>query len=220
MSERPLPFDVRPHLQPLLYTPLLHYPWPDSEALNLALRALVLRAEAEGRGQRRPQVGGWHSEHKLFDWPEAPAQALRQRLTSVAEALTEFSATDLPGTTFTYRYESWANILRPGEYHQLHNHPNAVWSGVYYVSVGELAEHPSASGELELIDPRNGTNMLAVPGSIFERRLRIRPLPGLLLMFPAWLRHFVHPFHGTGERISISFNVQHPEIRLASGGRG
>ena len=26
-------------------------------------------------------------------------------------------------------------------------------------------------------------------------------------MFPGWLNHFVNPFKGTGERISIAFNL-------------
>jgi len=170
MPDSPPPFDIRAHLQPLFYTPLLHYQWPDSEALNRDLRALVLQAERQGRGQRRPQVGGWHSEHSLFDWPEAPAQQLRHRLARVAEALTEFSASDLPGTRFAYRYESWANILRSGEYHHLHNHPNAVWSGVYYVSAGLEPATAYASGELELVDPRVGTHDLQVKLGLAVRR--------------------------------------------------
>ncbi len=29
----------------------------------------------------------------------------------------------------------------------------------------------------------------------------------MMIMFPAWLNHFVHPFFGKGERISIAFNI-------------
>jgi hypothetical protein len=35
----------------------------------------------------------------------------------------------------------------------------------------------------------------------------VDPLPGLMVMFPGWLKHMVHPFFGSGERISISFNL-------------
>jgi len=35
----------------------------------------------------------------------------------------------------------------------------------------------------------------------------IDPVPGLMVFFPSWLKHIVHPYRGTGERISISYNV-------------
>ena len=37
--------------------------------------------------------------------------------------------------------------------------------------------------------------------------LLIRPKPGLMVIFPAWAEHWVHPFHGDGNRISIAINV-------------
>jgi hypothetical protein len=39
------------------------------------------------------------------------------------------------------------------------------------------------------------------------------PVAGMVLVFPNWLFHFVNPFQGIGERISISFNVS---LRLDS----
>jgi hypothetical protein len=35
----------------------------------------------------------------------------------------------------------------------------------------------------------------------------IRPQPGTMLVFPAWIEHSVHPFYGEGHRISIAVNV-------------
>jgi Putative 2OG-Fe(II) oxygenase len=36
------------------------------------------------------------------------------------------------------------------------------------------------------------------------------PATGHLLLFPSWLEHRVEPFAGSGERISIAFNVRNP----------
>ena len=36
---------------------------------------------------------------------------------------------------------------------------------------------------------------------------RVRPRPGDLLIFPAYLKHIVHPFFGDGERIAVVFNA-------------
>jgi Putative 2OG-Fe(II) oxygenase len=41
----------------------------------------------------------------------------------------------------------------------------------------------------------------------FGQGILIEPQPGMLLAFPAWLEHFVHPFFGEGERISVAINV-------------
>jgi uncharacterized protein (TIGR02466 family) len=72
-----------------------------------------------------------------------------------------------------------------------------------------LIETSSAGeiGRLELIDPRAGAHMLQLERNAFEGRYLVEPMPGLMVMFPSWLKHMVHPFHGSGERISISFNI-------------
>ena len=102
---------------------------------------------------------------------------------------------------------AWANISRNTNYHRLHNHPGSAWSGTYYVSVGTPAPAHPLSGVLELLDPRPFTEMVTTPGSPFGQRAVVRPEPGLMVLFPSWLYHFVNPFYGEGERISIAFNV-------------
>lgn len=71
------------------------------------------------------------------------------------------------------------------------------------------------NGRLELLDPRVGVNRLHQPGSVFAARYVIELIPGLMRLSPGWLSHFVHPFCGSGERISIAFNVLLTEIPAA-----
>ena len=82
---------------------------------------------------------------------------------------------------------------------KIHNHPGAVWSGRYFVSTGGLAPGPDSNGCIEFQDPR--------PGNIHGGKGDVQPELGLLLLFPSRLNHFVNPYHGTGERISIAFNL-------------
>jgi Putative 2OG-Fe(II) oxygenase len=49
--------------------------------------------------------------------------------------------------------------------------------------------------------------MVATPGEPFGQKLVIKPEPGMIVIFPSWMYHFVNPFHGDGERISVAFNV-------------
>jgi Putative 2OG-Fe(II) oxygenase len=81
-----------------------------------------------------------------------------------------------------------------------------MWFGVYYVSGGQPDSNDPCNGTLELIDPRAGANNFPFEVGFFGRYLA-EPIPGLMVMFPSWLKHMVHPFSGSGERISISFNV-------------
>ena len=62
------------------------------------------------------------------------------------------------------------------------------------------------SGTIEFIDPRVGIGAIKVPGNPFDESLRLEAEPGMMLMFPSWLKHYVHPYQGPGVRISISFN--------------
>ncbi|MBT5648726.1 MAG: hypothetical protein HOJ41_12770, partial [Rhodospirillaceae bacterium] len=42
----------------------------------------------------------------------------------------------------------------------------------------------------------------------FARSLLIDPEPGKMILFPSWMEHAVHPFYGTGQRISIAANIK------------
>lgn len=212
MQEPEGPLDLRPATQLAFATPVVGYRWPDVEALNAALRARILGwAAAEPGLARRSNVGGWHSGLDFLDRPDPAVLALRRMVSRMAQALLAGSAPEPAARSF--RFDAWANVLRPGDYHAPHNHPNAVWSGVYYVDAGggEPGAGPPGrpfAGELEFIDPRVGPNMAPFAGEAFERRLRVKPAAGLMVCFPAWLRHFTHPHEGPGERISVAFNVQ------------
>ena len=40
----------------------------------------------------------------------------------------------------------------------------------------------------------------------FGQPLKIEP-PGRVVIFPAWLRYWIHPFFGMGHRISVTMNI-------------
>ena len=191
-------------------TPFVAHPWPDSEKHNEELKALILKKESESEGMVRSNVSGWHSNVDLFRWEGACIKKLGQRIEQVLMSLTRaITAAPEQGSTrrFSYRVDGWANINRRGAYNTVHNHPNCLWSGVYYVASGEPDAEIPHNGKLELLDPRVGTNMIYNKGTIFDARYVIDPIPGLMVMFPSWLNHLVHPFHGDGDRISIAFNI-------------
>lgn len=200
--------DLRRHTQLAFATPVVGYQWPDSEALNTGLSALILQREQSQAGATsRSSVGGWQSGLDLFAWGDEAIGGLKQRLESLLGPLLRSTMVDRPKSRIDYRVDGWANVLRQGQYNTIHNHPGALWSGVYYVRVGQPDRDRPKCGDLEFVDPRSGANMVSPGDSVLDRGLRLRPSDGFMVLFPGWLQHFVHPYFGPGERITVAFNI-------------
>ena len=171
-------------------TPIISHPWPNSEALNKELAEVILANESESEGMTRSNVGGWHSELDFFDWDYPCIEALKKRVEEMTIELTRAITVVKEGTrSFKYRLSGWANVSRNGHYNGVHNHPNCLWSGTYYVQSGKPAEGHRNNGKLELLDPRAGVQLIHMEGTVLTGRYVVDPLPGLMIMFPAWLNH-------------------------------
>ena len=100
----------------------------------------------------------------------------------------------------------WANLNPPGAYNRPHIHPNALWSGVYYVKA------PENSGKIVFNDPRPGVqiNVPVMKAGVTPQHLwkecYLPPLSGRIIMFPSWLWHCVELNESNDIRISVSFN--------------
>lgn len=188
-------------------SPICTYLWPDCDALNIALKKVILEKEKADRGISRSNVGGWHSKPDLFLWQDDCVNQLKDWVTKCALDMTRLATALKSPSTINLQTECWANVSRRGHYNSVHDHPGSMWSGVYYVSGGEPDNKEPLNGKLELLDPRVGVNMVQLEQGLFGGRYLVDPLPGLMVMFPSWLKHMVHPFSGSGERISTSFNV-------------
>ncbi len=95
----------------------------------------------------------------------------------------------------------WSNLLARGDWQGPHMHPteNNLASGVYYVRLPELRP---PEGCIEFLNPH--------PASVhhgFTTSRRIVPQEGLMLLFPPFYLHYVHPFSSDGERAIIAFDV-------------
>jgi uncharacterized protein (TIGR02466 family) len=191
-------------------TPIGRFKLPGAEAVNAALRQAILERERTEPSSDYANVGGWHSRHDLLDWPIAEVRTLKGWF---AEAVQHMVAATTEGKPVrgSYGIVAWANVARAGHYHRVHNHPSSAWSGVYYVETGAPDPAHPLSGVLEICDPRPFTEMVATPASPFGKRVIFRPEPGMMVLFPSWIYHFVNPVTGPGERISIAFNVRWQE---------
>ncbi len=183
----------------------------ETEATNAALLRTLLERESCTPSNDYANLGGWHSSGDLLEWGTSEVEKLR---TWISEALNRMvhATGQLPEVAGRaapprggFRVSAWGNISRRGNYHRMHNHPNSAWSGCYYVT--GMGSSNSMGGVLELYDPRPFTEMVDVPGSPYGQRVLVRPVPGLMVLFPSWLYHFVHPSDIDSERVSIAFNA-------------
>lgn len=179
---------------------------PDSEAMNQGLRSLILAEESEYPSVGRSNIGGWHSRADFLHRSDVNVAALSSWITWALRRMI-CATTGRDNFVGTASISAWATICRAGAYHAPHSHPDSAWSGVYYVDAGTANQDQPFSGALEFLDPRAGAEAVSAPGDLYGEPFRVRAQSGLLVMFPSWLYHWVHPYAGETPRIAISFNA-------------
>ncbi|WP_066377811.1 MULTISPECIES: TIGR02466 family protein [unclassified Anabaena] len=103
--------------------------------------------------------------------------------------------------------KAWVNVNPTGGYNVVHNHPNAFFSGVYYLQADQ------DSGEIAFLNPvsEQGLTMpheLIHQSSIYTSdRYFYSPRKDLLLLFPSYINHYVHPNKSSEDRICVAFNI-------------
>jgi uncharacterized protein (TIGR02466 family) len=194
---------------------------PDSEAMNQGLHALILDEEEQYPSLGRSNIRGWHSRRDFLHRSDANVAALTSW---IIWALRRMICVTTGQDTFkgTLSITAWATVCRAGAYHAPHSHPDSAWSGVYYVDGGAENHEQPLCGMLEFLDPRAGAEAVSAPGDPYGEPFRVRPQAGLLVVFPSWLYHWVHPYTGETPRIAISFNasIGAPAVDEAGIGEG
>jgi uncharacterized protein (TIGR02466 family) len=180
-------------------------------ALNAALIQTLARRHHAGVDPLAETVRcGSQSSHNLVADPDPAIQAV---LSACARAMDQYTA-DLDCDArhpFTARNpgravmtEAWSVHLGRDGHHVNHYHDRAWISSAYYAAVPEESEDAALrSGWLKFGEPRFPT-----PGATAE--LYLRPVAGMLVLFPSYLWHGTNPLHGTEPRIALAFDAVPP----------
>jgi uncharacterized protein (TIGR02466 family) len=183
----------------LFPTPLFSFQLKHHGELDQLLLSVIQPLRQSDPGRVASNVLGWHSKGNLFDIPALqPFQDLvNAAVSECARAMGYDNVSIRPANC-------WANVNPRYASNKIHDHANCLFSGVYYVQAAE------DSGNLMFYDPREArtfykplvSNYTAYTADAIAHTAD----PGLLLIFPSWLKHGVEPNLSDQERISVSFN--------------
>ena len=178
---------------------------PGAENANIVLTDMIEDLDSQSQDMTTDYLSG-----NFFDIPHPAVSWLKECIDVSTKQYAGNAGIDYD---MDWHVQAWPNVNRFGDYHNLHNHPHSWLSGTYYVQVP--SGDPKVKGRADLnpgaisfFDPRAQANMLAVKGDgQVEAEHRITPEPGMILIWPAFVHHLVHPNLFEDVRISISFNI-------------
>jgi uncharacterized protein (TIGR02466 family) len=113
---------------------------------------------------------------------------------------------------------AWFQIQNNYGFHDIHNHGNCSWSGVYYVQIDDVAKREvhavlgRQNGITRFYGPQlqllGGAHMDLGSSYLQRSNFDVTPEEGTLVVFPSWLNHKALPYDGEKDRIIVSFNIQ------------
>jgi uncharacterized protein (TIGR02466 family) len=181
---------------------------PDQERLNRLLIDEITHWRAADQGIIRSNVSGWHSDGSIFKRTEPGLVEICKHFVDgchipMRRYLPREKISDQP-----MRAEGWVNINPPHAYNNIHTHNQFDLSGVYFVKVPEPSHEDS--GALQFLNPGYRTGPFS---ELFEKmnpaHFTVRPVEGMMVIFPSPMPHWVLPNDETEDRISIAFNLRY-----------
>jgi len=188
-------------------SPLLKMVDPVAQQHNRELRRRILEMARTEPGVRKTNLGGWQSGVEFFERSDPAIALLRTRAYhAVFRYLQSMAPRGSHGKYEVSIGSAWANVNNRSHSNSPHIHPGVQIAGIYYVDDGGDQE-----GGVRLVDPRAQAAMIPVPAKWtfgMGEHVRVLSVPGLFVLFPAWLQHYVVGHDGPRPRVSVSFNVR------------
>lgn len=145
--------------------------------------------------------GGWQSPSNFYlneSFDKYTDYILKNALMSLTHYDLKFKLSNM-----------WINLNKKGDYNVIHNHPNSIISGVFWVKT------PENCGSLTFDSPHSFTQSLllnSIDSEIAKEQnyyesFTFDPKEGTIILFPSELLHGVEPNESDEDRISIAFNL-------------
>ncbi len=102
------------------------------------------------------------------------------------------------------KIQCWATIIKWGGFLDTHFHPPGWLSGVYYSRLPDAIDHLSGNNEgwIEF-----GKEYYRIGSQDQPPVFVIKPMTGLMILFPSYMGHRTLEFESTEERMSMAFDI-------------
>jgi uncharacterized protein (TIGR02466 family) len=174
---------------------------------NTAMKNYCLDLKNQSTGRVKSNRGGWQSPDVSGYIPE-----LNQLFIEIIERANKLHETMGYKSDRKQNFKNaWINVNGTGSFNLPHSHPEAIFSGVYYIDC-----KPN-SGDIVFMNPQAyflNDNLIEKFTPFLSCTRSYQPEIGKLILFPAWLTHYVESNLASEERISIAFNtyIEKPEV--------
>jgi hypothetical protein len=208
MSEE-IAFNPMENVMPSFITPIGRFRLGDHEGFDRVLSTSILRRAQQAKKADARKRAGWSSTEDVLNWPESELSELARRARS---ALAHMILLARDGVDFVgnVKVRAWARLHEAGAEWPISHHPRAHWTSLYFAQVRLSEPAPeNSAGPLVFHDPRGSSvNMMPHPGAAsLNGTMLLRPEPGLLLVFPAWLQYSIKNLEPKEQLIVVGFSA-------------
>lgn len=197
------PIDIWPEDHEVLtlndHPPMFWSRFNDYQSYHQPLVQRVLELEQTGELTHRMEIGG-SKVRDIQHWGIPEADLIHARAIEYLARATSKNTSEIKLTN------CWASISRKHEYLSPHSHTDSMASIVYCLQPGDKEDKHFLDGRLAFVDPRIPYCCPAEAGVATEE-LAPEMIEGAMVMFPAELLHFVHPYTGDTPRITLAWNL-------------
>ena len=148
----------------------------------------------------KPTRGGKQS-HEIMETSTNELEILKQKLEhELINYANNMPAAIRPPANATFRISGWVVSLESGGHQLRHSHPEAIASGVLYLSI---------PADMNLSDDDKQGSLCFSGGAVKseEKSMYVKATTGKLVMFPSYMPHETIPFKSTQNRVCLAVNL-------------
>lgn len=182
---------------------------------NQKMKDLLIPQIEDIKRQLNTPPSGWMTTKIITSFENEEVNSIFHEEEVAKEIRSQY--TDVLETFFDKTWEMamgsiWFNYYENGEYQEPHTHIGTCMSPIHFACVHFLSFDPSVHNKLCFIDPirKLRSHYLEFDSNKYDEMYELDVNEGDLVMFPAYLEHFVKPGPPTpgNPRITISFNIR------------
>ena len=184
-------------------TPLVYH---KNEDIVDGLKKYILDNQPQGVDSNVGDYVKHNLKESTFDFFNSNESIIQESMRwfgdCLVQTVSEFNNNILNGQYGVGFVDSWFHIGKKYSCHDVHNHGNCSWCGIFYVDSGEVDK----GGETIFRNPVT-PNFTDCGNNYVFTSIRVMPENGKLVLFPSYLDHYQSLYTGDKDRIVIGFNM-------------